>query len=74
MPALDDEGVMGPGYQSQLKVSVTEYGPRVTSCHCTGPQGDQPYCPCRMKALGVIKRNGRYVIPERDCGPIKTNE
>lgn len=59
---------VGPGFESQIKVSVTDYGPRVVSCHCVGPQRDEPVCPCRMKALGVTRRAGRWVVPERDLG------
>lgn len=35
-----------------------------------GPQNGEPYCPCMMNRLGVIKRNGRWVEPERDLGEV----
>ena len=38
-------------------------------CNCIGPQDGQPLCPCRMR--GVIVKNGRYVIPEQDLGPVR---
>lgn len=59
---------VGPGFESHLKLSVTDRGPRVVSCYCTGPNPGEPYCPCRMKAFGVVKRDGRWVIPETDLG------
>lgn len=61
-----------PGFESLIKVSVTDYGPRVTSCRCVGPQRDEPVCPCRMRAYGVTRRNGRWVVPEQDMGPAKS--
>lgn len=36
-------------------------------CNCIGPQNGQPMCPCSMR--GVIVRDGRYIVPERDLGP-----
>ena len=37
------------------------------ACACMGPQNGQPLCPCAMR--GVIVRDGRYIVPERDLGP-----
>lgn len=37
------------------------------ACACVGPQNGQPLCPCQMR--GVIVRDGRYIMPERDLGP-----
>lgn len=37
------------------------------SCHCVGPQNGEPLCPCGM--MGVVKKDGRWVIPEQDLGP-----
>ena len=37
-------------------------------CNCVGPQGGQPLCPCQMR--GVTVRDGRYIAPERDLGPV----
>jgi len=39
-----------------------------TPCNCVGPQNGEPACPCAMRRL--IKRNGRWVQPEVDMGPI----
>lgn len=39
------------------------------SCGCIGPQRGEPYCPCRMR--GVIQRDGRWIEPERDLGPVR---
>lgn len=39
------------------------------ACACIGPQNGQPLCPCRMR--GVKIKNGRYVLPERDLGPVR---
>lgn len=41
----------------------------MTPCNCVGPQNGEPLCPCRMR--GVIIKNGRYVMPEQDLGPIR---
>lgn len=38
------------------------------SCGCVGPQDGQPRCPCHMR--GVIERNGRWIVPEQDLGPV----
>lgn len=65
-----DDSVMVPGFESHTKLRINPEGrPHVTSCHCVGPQRDEPYCPCRMRAFGVVKRDGRWVIPEHDLGP-----
>lgn len=44
-------------------------GEMVSSCNCVGPKNGQPLCPCRMR--GVIERDGRYILPERDLGPVR---
>jgi len=38
------------------------------ACFCVGPQNGEPLCPCQM--WGLIKRNGRWVRPEQDLGPV----
>jgi len=35
-----------------------------------GPQNGEPYCPCMMNRLRIIKQNGRWIEPERDLGPV----
>ena len=40
-------------------------------CNCIGPQRGAPYCPCEMRARGVFERDGRWVEPERDLGPVQ---
>lgn len=42
------------------------------SCNCVGPQNGEPMCPCQMKQVSV--RDGRYVIKERDLGPVVDSE
>lgn len=37
-------------------------------CYCVGPQNGEPRCPCRMR--DVVVRDGRYIEPERDLGPV----
>lgn len=39
------------------------------SCGCVGPQNGEPKCPCLMR--GIIKRDGRWIEPERDLGPVR---
>jgi hypothetical protein len=40
------------------------------ACFCIGPQNGEPYCPCQMRSLGIIQRDGRWVQPEKDLGPV----
>lgn len=42
------------------------------SCGCVGPQNGEPLCPCAMRARGIVARNGRWIEPERDLGPVET--
>lgn len=42
------------------------------SCNCVGPRNGEPLCPCRMR--GVVVKDGRYVMPERDLGPVSRVE
>jgi len=37
-------------------------------CFCIGPQNGEPKCPCEMK--GLIQRDGRWIQPEVDLGPV----
>lgn len=37
-------------------------------CNCIGPQNGQPKCPCQMR--GLIQRDGRWIQPEVDLGPV----
>lgn len=39
-------------------------------CFCVGPQNGEPLCPCRM--AGIKIRDGRYIQPEKDLGPVTT--
>ena len=38
------------------------------ACNCIGPQNGEPYCPCMMR--NVVERDGRWVRPETDLGPV----
>lgn len=40
----------------------------VHQCGCVGPQNGEPLCPCMMR--GVRQRNGRWIRPEEDLGPV----
>lgn len=42
------------------------------ACNCVGPQRGEPYCPCSMRARRVYKRDGRWIEPERDLGPVSS--
>ena len=42
------------------------------ACSCVGRQNGQPKCPCSMR--GVIVRDGRYIQPEVDLGPVAAGE
>lgn len=41
------------------------------ACCCIGCQNGEPYCPCKMRALGVIKRDGKWVLPEKIIGDVE---
>jgi hypothetical protein len=43
----------------------------LSSCNCIGPQRGEPYCPCLMRDKGVFQRNGRWIEPEQDLGPVQ---
>ena len=38
------------------------------SCNCIGRQPGFPKCPCMMR--GLIERDGRWIEPEKDLGPV----
>lgn len=38
------------------------------SCNCIGPRNGEPRCRCQMR--NVIERDGRWVVPEQDLGPV----
>ena len=40
------------------------------ACNCVGPQNGEPYCACMMRANRVYKKDGRWVEPEKDLGPV----
>lgn len=37
----------------------------LTPCACMGPQGDDPYCPCTMKQMGV-KSSAEWTEEDRE--------
>lgn len=50
------------------KVGLLAASTQLKTCCCIGPQNGEPRCPCEMK--NVIIRNGRWIQPEVDLGPI----
>jgi hypothetical protein len=38
------------------------------SCNCVGRRPGFPKCPCMM--VGLIERDGRWIEPEKDLGPV----
>ena len=42
------------------------------ACNCIGPQPGFPRCPCQMR--GLIQRDGRWIEPEKDLGPVAPKE
>lgn len=68
----------GAGYAGRQCLCDWKYGPapsRLTAaepapvqCGCIGPQRGQPLCPCAMR--GVVVKDGRYVRPAQDLGPV----
>lgn len=52
-------------------MSISNYASRISNahaCNCVGPQYGQPRCPCMMRNVRI--KNGRYIEPERDLGPV----
>ena len=46
----------------------------IEGCCCVGKQNGEPYCPCKMRQLGIFKRNGRWIKPaqaEQDLGAVR---
>lgn len=39
-------------------------------CFCIGRQNGEPYCPCVMREKGIIKRNGKWIEPEKAVGDV----
>lgn len=38
------------------------------ACNCIGPRNGEPRCRCQMR--NVIERDGRWIVPEQDLGPV----
>jgi hypothetical protein len=55
--------IVNTGYSFSIQ-QVTQ------SCNCLGKQPGFPRCPCQMR--GLIERDGRWIQPEQDLGPIST--
>ena len=45
-----------------------------SACSCMGPKNGEPKCPCEMRALGIFQRDGRWIQPEKDLGPVRKVE
>jgi len=56
---------MGDYSWSNVKANSTT----AMGCNCIGPQNGEPKCPCMMR--GLIQRDGRWIEPEKDLGPIR---
>lgn len=52
-------------------ISITCTSPMSVSCHCRGPQGGDPCCPCEMRHVQIVL--GRYVKIV-DLGPAPSEE
>jgi hypothetical protein len=50
------------------KTSGPTSAPPAFLCNCVGPQPGMPRCPCQMR--GLIQRDGRWIQPEVDLGPV----
>lgn len=62
---------MSSSYELQAaaaKYAMTQTG-SINACGCIGPQNGEPLCPCSMRNVQV--KNDRWVIPERDLGPVR---
>lgn len=43
-----------------------------SACNCMGPQNGEPFCPCMMNRLGIFKRDGKWIEPEKVVGDVKS--
>lgn len=53
------------GYNNTISPAITG------ACFCIGPMNGEPLCPCMMRARNIQKKNGRWVEPEKDLGPVE---
>lgn len=76
LAGMEDLGVFGEKFYPDGDAEMSSLGgfslgdgaDRSWSCNCIGPQNGEPLCPCQMR--GVEQRSGRWVVPERDLGPV----
>ena len=45
-------------------------GQEPRACFCIGPRNGEPLCPCAMRMRGIFKRDGHWIEPEHDLGPV----
>lgn len=59
------------GYLAMLPASVDQLAAEIERelFAWRAENGGVPYCPCRMR--GIIQRDGRWIEPERDLGPVR---
>ena len=61
---------MTDSFRNRVKADLIKNHIAVTPCNCIGPQNMEPMCPCKMRASRIFKRNGRWIQPEVDLGPV----
>jgi hypothetical protein len=67
---MRDEDVSEWNRNAVVKLTAGTTRQQTTICGCVGPQNGEPLCPCQMR--GIIVRDGRYIRPEQDLGPVST--
>lgn len=67
LPVIPGRRIEFPSPEARAKWLIANMPSKLEACACIGPQNGQPLCPCAMR--GVIVRDGRYIVPERDLGP-----
>lgn len=64
--ARDRDAARRLSIEAQASAKLLNAGITATACHCVGPQGGEPVCPCAMRSVRVV--DGRYVRTV-DLGP-----
>lgn len=60
---------MFAGLPEKYQASSVKLEHQAHACCCIGPQPGFPRCPCMMR--GLIQRDGRWIEPEKDLGPVQ---
>lgn len=62
---------MNDDFRKRVKADLIKNHVIMTPCNCIGPQNGEPACPCAMRARCIFKRDGHWIQPEVDLGPVQ---